>query len=132
MPVGTLIYAARGGTVMRAEDSFDRACFRSGCGKFANYVVILHSDGTTGEYYHLAKGSLLVHAGERVVRGQPLARSGNTGYTTTPHLHFGVYTAQADGSSQSIAVRFATDRGIVNEPRPGARYWNATSPPPKP
>ena len=98
---------------------------RAECGSLANFIVILHSDGTTGEYFHLAQGSSVVRAGERVVRGQLIARSGNTGFTTVPHLHFGVYRADQSGATRAIAVRFATSRGTIVTPRVGARYLNA-------
>lgn len=125
MAEGTLVYSAREGIVMLVEDSFSESCWEEGCGRFANFVAVLHSDGTTGEYFHLQKDSALVEPGDRVGRGQPLARSGNTGYTTTPHLHFGVYRSNADGTTQSVAVRFLSREGLVSEPRSGARYQNA-------
>jgi len=89
---------------------------------------VVHADGTTGEYYHLAPGSALVEVGQDVTAGQAIARSGNTGYSTVPHLHFGVYRADADGLTQSIAVRFQARAGVVVEPRAGARYENAPAP----
>ena len=128
MPVGTPVHAARGGVVAMIEENHDRGCWGPGCGAFANYVVILHDDGTTGEYYHLAKGGALVEPGQRVARGQQIALSGNTGNTTIPHLHFGVYRAADWGRTQSIAVRFLTREGPVARPRPGAYYLNAKTP----
>src|SRR5688572_7280532 len=91
MPVGTPVHAARDGVVVLVEDSHDTGCAREQCGRFANFVVVLHADGTTGEYFHLARGSVQVRRGEPVARGQWLALSGNTGFSTAPHLHFGVY-----------------------------------------
>jgi len=125
MPEGTLVHAARDGVVVLAEQSQQRACWAEGCGRYANYLVVLHTDGTTGEYFHLERDSLLVHVGDRVERAQPLAHSGNTGYSTTPHLHFGVYRREPFGGTRSVAVRFLTREGVINEPRPGARYVNA-------
>lgn len=125
MPEGTLVHAAREGTVALVEDGHAESCWSQGCGRFANYIVIAHDDGTTGEYYHLARRSALVAAGQHVGRGQVIARSGNTGYTTVPHLHFGVYRTSDDGA-QSVAVRFLARDGIVAEPRNGARYENVT------
>jgi murein DD-endopeptidase MepM/ murein hydrolase activator NlpD len=124
MPVGTPVHAAREGVVVLFEDSHDGGCWREECSKLANFVVILHDDGTTGEYFHLQHGSVQVAIGQRVARGQLLARSGNTGYTTAPHLHFGVYRTAADGRTQSIPVRFSTRLGAVVTPRTGARSRN--------
>lgn len=125
MPVGTLVYAAREGVVALVEDSHAAGCARQECGRFANFVVVLHSDGTTGEYFHLELGSAQVRVGERVARGQALARSGNTGFSTAPHLHFGVYRARPEGHNESLAVRFETRGGAIAAPRSGARYLNA-------
>jgi len=124
MPVGTPVYAARDGVVALVEDSHTVGCAREECGRFANFVVVLHSDGTTGEYFHLERGSAVVHQGQRVGRGQLLARSGNTGFSTAPHLHFGVYRTGADGHTESLAVRFGARGGAVTVPRSGARYLN--------
>ncbi|MDH3433925.1 MAG: M23 family metallopeptidase [Gammaproteobacteria bacterium] len=122
MPVGTPIHAARSGIVARVEESHDKGCWQDGCGKFANYVVILHSDGTTGEYYHLKKNGALVEVGDSVAQGQKIAYSGNTGHSTMPHLHFAVYRAIDWGNTQSIPVRFQGADGIINRPRRGGRY----------
>ncbi len=127
MPEGTPVHAAREGVVAMIEEANDRGCWGEGCGRFANYVVILHADGTTGEYYHLQQHGALVVPGERVRRGQLIGLSGNTGNTTVPHLHFGVYRAVEWGRTQSIAVSFQTREGVANRPRVGARYLNPPS-----
>jgi murein DD-endopeptidase MepM/ murein hydrolase activator NlpD len=125
MPIGTPVHAAREGVVVLVEDSHERGCAHEECARFANFVVVLHSDGTTGEYFHLERGSAQVRAGQRVARGERLARSGNTGFSTAPHLHFGVYRTGRDLATVSVAVRFDTSRGAVAAPRSGARYLNA-------
>ncbi len=122
MPEGTPVHAARDGIVARTEESNSVGCWRDGCGAHANYVVILHSDGTTGEYYHLQQNGALVDVGEHVFAGQKIALSGNTGHTTTPHLHFAVYRAVEWGSTQSIAVQFSTADGVIDRTRRGSRY----------
>ena len=124
MPVGTPVHAARDGIVVLVEDSHQLGCAHEECGRFANFVVVLHSDGTTGEYFHLEHGSVQVQVGDHVERGQWLARSGNTGFSTAPHLHFGVYRTGHDHSTESLAVRFQTRSGAVNVPRSGAYYLN--------
>ena len=122
MPEGAAVHAAREGTVVRVVQEHDRACWQDGCGRYANFVVVLHDDGTTGEYYHLRHEGAAVAEGERVARGQLIGWSGHTGKSTMPHLHFAVYLARSWGRTQSVPVRFATDRGIVERPRQGARY----------
>ena len=122
MTEGTPVHAARAGIVAQIEEAHSIGCWKNGCGKYANYVVILHDDQTTGEYYHLQQNGALVEAGDRVDAGQLIALSGNTGHTTMPHLHFGVYRAAKWGRDQSIPVRFVSADGIVERPRRGGLY----------
>jgi murein DD-endopeptidase MepM/ murein hydrolase activator NlpD len=124
MPVGTPVHAARDGVVVLVEHSHEAGCPREECGRSANFIVVLHSDGTTGEYFHLERASVRVRAGDSVARGQWLARSGNTGFSTAPHLHFGVYRTERDRTTESLAVRFQTRGGAISTPRSGARYLN--------
>ena len=122
MPEGTAVHAARPGVVARVEESHSVGCWEDGCGRYANFIVVLHDDGTTGEYYHLQKDGALVGVGDRIERGQKIGLSGNTGHTTMPHLHFAVYRATEWGNTQSIPVRFQSADGLVARPRHGARY----------
>lgn len=122
MKVGTAVHAARAGVVARVEESHAKGCWEDGCGAYANYIVILHNDGTTGEYYHLRKNGALVTVGDSVAQGQKIAYSGNTGHTTMPHLHFAVYRATSGGNTQSIPVRFQSVDGIITRIRRGGRY----------
>ncbi len=84
MPEGTPIVAARAGVIVKTENQ------QNGRGKnpAGNFVRILHDDGTMGVYLHLQKGTVSVREGQRVELGSYLARSGNTGNSTGPHLHF--------------------------------------------
>jgi hypothetical protein len=89
------IRAARGGTVyvvMESEsgNSWGSNDFcKDGVG---NYLVIEHGDGTFGTYWHLKENGVLVTVGDKVKRGDLIAISGNTGNSSTPHLHFDVRT----------------------------------------
>ncbi|GLZ89502.1 hypothetical protein Pres01_55530 [Metapseudomonas resinovorans] len=84
MPEGTPIVAARPGMVVKIEnDQSGRGNNPSG-----NFVRILHDDGTMGVYLHLMRGSVQVREGQAVSIGERIARSGNTGNSTGPHLHF--------------------------------------------
>lgn len=74
--VGTSVYAADGGTVTRAGYS----------GAYGNLVVIDHQNGQETRYAHNSK--LLVKVGDKVYQGQEIAKSGSTGRSTGPHLHF--------------------------------------------
>ena len=57
-------------------------------GGYGNCLMIDHGEGTVTLYGHMS--SLLVGAGEDVIRGQRIARAGTTGYSTGVHLHFEV------------------------------------------
>ena len=102
---GQNVRAARGGTVYAlanseagntwktgtTEESLKRTGpYPAGYSGVGNFLVIRHSDGTYGTYWHLQKGSITVKAGDPVARGQVVAQSDNTGNSSTPHLHFDV------------------------------------------
>ena len=72
----------------------------------ANVVRILHDDGTYAVYAHLAWNSIRVRVGDYVERGEYIADSGNTGYSSGPHLHF-VVVRNAGMSMASVPVQFA-------------------------
>ena len=115
VPEGTPVLAARGGVVMQIQDRFrghglDRA---RDAGR-ANYIRILHDDGSMGLYAHLAEGGVLVDIGQRVETGRRIGLSGNTGYSTAPHLHFAV---QVNRAMQLETIPF---RMPSAQPGPGA------------
>jgi len=89
MPIGTAVYAARGGIVTQVEQSHvDGQVAATG---FDNSIVIQHDDGTTMLYGHLTHDGAAVSAGERVQQGALVGYSGNTGNTNNkPHLHLSV------------------------------------------
>jgi Peptidase family M23 len=55
---------------------------------FGNHLVLDLGDGVYAGYAHLQRGSVRVRPGDRVRAGEPVARAGNSGNTTEPHLHF--------------------------------------------
>jgi len=91
MPVGTDVMAARGGVVFDViSTNFSGGSDRDEHIRSANIVRILHDDGTFAVYAHLNWNSIRVRPGERVLAGQYIADSGNTGFSSGPHLHFAV------------------------------------------
>lgn len=87
--VGTPIYAALAGTVLGTGNT-DAACNGVSYGK---WVLIRHANGLTTLYAHLSV--INVSAGDKVATRQKIGLSGNTGYSTGPHLHFTVYASDS-------------------------------------
>lgn len=106
MPVGSPVHAARDGIVVDTVEHHNKGGESQRFAKFANYIVILHSDGTTGEYYHLQQNGVDVEVGEKVAAGQYIGLSGNTGFSSMPHLHFAVYRAKSYGNYESLPFKF--------------------------
>lgn len=107
MKIGDVVCAARGGIVVYTISHFTESGgidFRDK----ANKIVILHEDGTFGNYAHLDHNGVLVNKGDKVDRGQPIGRSGNTGYSGGAHLHFVVREAR----DVSVPIYFEGYEGI--------------------
>ena len=91
---GTRVLAARGGVVMDiANDFYDGGVDAKKLSR-GNYIRILHDDGSMAVYAHLQLESAVVAKGQRVATGQHIANSGNTGFSSGPHLHFVVQVNQ--------------------------------------
>lgn len=90
MPEGTPIHSVSQGVVMDIDENFDSGGVRQQLMDQANVLRILHQDGTMAVYAHLQSDSVKVKIGEKVQAGQVIALSGNTGFSTGPHLHFAI------------------------------------------
>ncbi|MDH4255358.1 MAG: M23 family metallopeptidase, partial [Gammaproteobacteria bacterium] len=86
-------------------------------GDTANLIRILHDDGTYAVYAHLNWNTIRVEPGDEVRRGQYIADSGNTGFSTGPHLHFAVIR-NAGMKPESVPFSFeGPDRSEVTPER---------------
>lgn len=125
MPIGTQVTAARDGVVIEIKEDSNVG----GTGSFyedkANYITIYHTDGSLAYYVHLKKDGVIVNVGDKVTVGQLIGYSGNTGYSSGPHLHFVVRIAKKDGTLKSIPFKFLNydNKGI--EPKEGLTYYSS-------
>ena len=117
MKTGSKICAARDGVVENVKEDSDKGGLKSEFLNDGNHIIIRHADGSMAMYWHLEKDGVIVNPGEKVVQGQHIGYSGNTGYTAFPHLHFQVQ----DASGRDIGTRFYTKKG-VKYLRPGKWY----------
>lgn len=76
--IGTAVYAAASGRIIETSSGWS--------GGYGNEVIIDHGSGRISRYAHLS--SIRVSAGQTVAQGQVVGLSGNTGWSTGPHLHF--------------------------------------------
>jgi murein DD-endopeptidase MepM/ murein hydrolase activator NlpD len=95
--IGTPILAASDGVVIDAGPTAG----------YGIWVKLRHSDGTVTLYGHLS--AVLVNIGERVYAGDQIAKMGNTGNSTGPHLHFEVLL---NGTDRVDPVGWLAKRGI--------------------
>jgi murein DD-endopeptidase MepM/ murein hydrolase activator NlpD len=110
MDEGTPVRAARSGVVMSVESDFHGAGTDiAKYGDRANHIRVVHSDGTMAVYAHLALESVLVSIGDRVRAGEVIAKSGNTGFSSGPHLHF-VIQRNSGGTLVSVPFAFTVTR----------------------
>jgi murein DD-endopeptidase MepM/ murein hydrolase activator NlpD len=111
LPDGTPVYAAREGVVINARHDFFHGAVDPVMMDQANIVEILHDDGSIALYAHLHWDSIRVRIGQKVTRGEYIANSGNTGFTSGPHLHFAV-VVNSGTEDVSVPVEFAGAAGV--------------------
>jgi murein DD-endopeptidase MepM/ murein hydrolase activator NlpD len=104
VPNGTDVMAAHGGTVVKAGGN------GAGDGPaYGNAVVIKHGNGTFSQYAHLSR--IDVKIGQVVKTGQHIAKSGNTGNSSGPHLHFEIRKSANYGTAID-PVSFLRAKGL--------------------
>jgi len=88
-PIGTPVKAALAGNI-KATGNTDAY---NGCYSYGKWILVEHVNGLATLYAHLS--DISVNPGEPVGTGATIGYSGNTGYSTGPHLHFTVYASEA-------------------------------------
>ncbi|MDB5238806.1 MAG: peptidase M23b, partial [Candidatus Parcubacteria bacterium] len=104
-PIGTPVKAARSGTIVGVANTDIVA----GCYSFGKWIMIKHGDGLSTLYAHLSVQSVAI--GDTVTTGDVIGYSGNTGYSTGPHLHFGVYAT--DGTEIKLFTNSRNCKGAT-------------------
>lgn len=122
MPVGTPVYAARGGKVIELVDHYNSGGIRKTFRERGNNIKILHDDKSIGAYVHLKNNGVLVKVGDRVVQGQKIGLSGNTGYSSGPHLHFEVYGINQLLEEVNFPIKFEVGGSVPRELEEGKTY----------
>lgn len=103
MDVGTYLTAVRAGTVIWVKDDYHMSGKTNYFLDKANVIKILHGDGTFSSYAHILMDTAMVKEGDNVAVGDKLARSGSSGFSTGPHLHFSVIK---NSGLRNVAIPF--------------------------
>jgi murein DD-endopeptidase MepM/ murein hydrolase activator NlpD len=113
--IGSPVTAARGGGVVHVVESNADSPPRQPQPGRENVVVVDHGDDTFGRYYHLTQNGADVSVGDHVAQGQAIGRSGNSGSSFLPHLHFDVTRGCHEWGCQTVEFSFAdvTDDPLV-------------------
>jgi murein DD-endopeptidase MepM/ murein hydrolase activator NlpD len=109
-PRGTAIYAPLSGTV-RATGNTDLV---PGCYSWGKWTLIDHANGLSTLYAH--QDVISVSPGQKVGTGEIIGYSGNTGYSTGPHLHFTVYAKSGVTVRQFNEIKTVTSCGPASTP----------------
>lgn len=118
IPIGTKVGAATAGTIVTAYTGDNYNTYKEGRRVFGQYILMKGNNGLYYRYGHLSKVG--VKAGQQVAAGDTIGLSGNTGYSTGPHLHFQVQRNTANSSDISpynyITSALFQAKGDINMP----------------
>lgn len=89
--IGTPVHAALSGSVLATGNTDATITAKGQCYSFGKWIMLKHANGLNTMYAHLSE--IDVSPGQNVSTGQEIGYSGETGYATGPHLHFGVYVS---------------------------------------
>lgn len=106
MEEGSKICAAREGVVVDVKEDSNKGGKTIKYKEFGNYITIYHGDGSFANYFHIQRNGSKVKVGDKVESGQVIGLSGNTGWSSGPHLHFQVYTYDESMDVKSIPTKF--------------------------
>jgi murein DD-endopeptidase MepM/ murein hydrolase activator NlpD len=110
MPEGSEILAARDGIVVKIVKNNTASCPQEECGKYNNYIMIMHSDGTFANYAHIKYNGTNLNVGDSIRKGDVIAYSGNVGRSSGPHLHFVCFLG-GFGKWNTLETKFRIGKG---------------------
>jgi murein DD-endopeptidase MepM/ murein hydrolase activator NlpD len=119
MPIGSPVCAARDGIVTKTEDRYEDGNRTPGQ---ENYIFVSHGDGTFSRYYHLTQHGVLIKVGDHIKAGDRIGKSGNTGASAGPHLHFDVTEKCPEWGCQTIPIRF---KNVAENPLQQGKEYEA-------
>jgi murein DD-endopeptidase MepM/ murein hydrolase activator NlpD len=120
--IGDSIFAARSGLVIEVKEDSNKGGNDPKFEPYGNFIKVYHNDGTIGSYVHLEQNGSLVNKGEKVEKGQLLGFSGNTGWSSGPHLHFMV-GQNKDFQNITLPVQFLNYKGELFIPKESNSYY---------
>lgn len=112
MPDGTPVHVAREGQAVWVVNHFRAGGISEAFKQRANTLIVLHADGSMARYGHFRYQGIVVKNGQYIRNGQLVGYSGNTGYSSRPHLHFEVFRTVNGQQLKSLPTVFQTTKGL--------------------
>jgi hypothetical protein len=113
------IRAARAGTVRLVVDEHPDNNGNQGGGEANNEIILEHANRTFTKYVHIRQGSARVALGQTVAAGTLIARVGNAGASSEPHLHFHAFKIDATDRQAAVPVAVNGMRSTTGAPLTG-------------
>ncbi|KOY88098.1 hypothetical protein AD998_06935 [bacterium 336/3] len=112
-PEGSKVVAMREGVVIAVKEDSNKGGPNSSYANDGNYILIHHSDNTFGLYYHFKQNGCVVNEGDAIKQGQLIGYSGNTGWSSEPHLHVNIcsYKPQVNDKNMITYETFFATKG---------------------
>lgn len=122
LDIGDSIYAARSGLVIEVKEDSNKGGNDPKFEPYGNFIKVYHNDGTIGSYVHLVQNGSLVKKGDQIEKGQLIGFSGNTGWSSGPHLHFMV-SHNKNFQNITLPVKFLNYKEKLFIPVESSNYY---------